>query len=457
MTSFMDINWGILEIIYICVIFSIVLTITYFLSPYIIQFLRNRGYVGYDIHKKSRPAVCESGGMIIVVGLIIGFFLFLIFFPVFINYSIVFIITILIAALIGFIDDRLKLRSFFKILLTIFTGSILFFTNYFGFISISSPTIPFLGKLRLSIIYPLAVPLIVAVFANTVNMLEGYNGEGSGTCLIATIFLLICAILWNSVEAIIFAILGISVLIPFYIFNKYPARAFPGDVGTLTMGTMLACIALFGSLEAALFSALFVHVFNSFYVLSSVRGFSESSSIQETISDIILLEDERIVASDKKKAVLTLPRLLLAKGALREPELVKNIYVISICCGFFSIITTLFMMCSVERIYFPTTLIISLILLIPVIILSYYYSKIRGVILLMISLIIGGFILLITIDVYIMPIRFENLKIFNIEIPVNIIISLILLIPALMLWYLITIKYFNYVIQKKKYRENITD
>ena len=122
------------------------------------------------------------------------------------NEIIVFMLTIILAGIIGFIDDRIKLKSRYKIFLIIFTGSIIFAANYIGFIHITSPTIPFLGKLRLTILYPFTVPLIVAVFANTVNMLEGYNGEGSGTCLIAVCSLFICGILWDSVEAIFFSL-----------------------------------------------------------------------------------------------------------------------------------------------------------------------------------------------------------------------------------------------------------
>ncbi|MHA1241396.1 MAG: hypothetical protein ACTSQU_11480, partial [Promethearchaeota archaeon] len=71
----------------------------------------------------------------------------------------------------GYIDDRIKLRSRYKLLLTLFTGIVIFLANAVGFIQIESPTIPFLGKLRLNLIYPILAPLIVAVFANTVNML----------------------------------------------------------------------------------------------------------------------------------------------------------------------------------------------------------------------------------------------------------------------------------------------
>ncbi|MFW9929918.1 MAG: hypothetical protein ACFFD1_11040, partial [Candidatus Thorarchaeota archaeon] len=311
MVQFDELNWNFAEIVYLAIIFFIGVIITYLIIPVIIRFMKRKHFVGYDIHKTSKPEVAESGGVSIVIGFSIVSILLMIFFPNFFNSILIFVLTVILSGIIGFIDDRIRLKSRYKILLTLFTGVVIFIANLYGFIDIQSPVIPFLGQLRLTVIYPFLVPIIVAVFANTVNMLEGYNGEGSGSCLIALIFLFICGLLWNSAEAILFTICAISVILPFFLFNKYPAKVFPGDVGTLAMGSILACIALFASLEAAVFCALLIHIFNSFYVLYSVKGFFESSDIQDKKSDIILLKDDMIKASKQKEAALTLPRLIL--------------------------------------------------------------------------------------------------------------------------------------------------
>ncbi|MBY9002747.1 MAG: hypothetical protein KGD73_02125 [Candidatus Lokiarchaeota archaeon] len=438
-----ELNWGFSEIILLIAIFIIGILFTYFIIPHIIKLMIKKNYIGYDIHKNSKPQVAESGGISIVIGYSFTSILLIFAFPLFSNEVFVLLVSVILSGIIGYLDDRIKLRSRYKIILILFTGSLIFIANFFGFINIESPTIPFLGQLRLNIIYPLLAPLIVAVFGNTVNMLEGYNGEGSGTCLIALISLFICGLIWNSAEAILFTTTGIAVLIPFFHYNKYPAKIFPGDVGTLSMGTILAGVALFGSLEAAVFCALLIHVFNSFYVLYSVRGFFESSEIQEDRNDIILLEDDRIKAASNKKAALTLPRLLLARGPLKEPELVKNFFAISIICGFFAIFTTLMMSMTVNTInivllvyFIPFLVVFSLILLI-------FFPRIRGTISIMIIVMIGGYLLLYFIELVIMPINFTNIVLFGALLPTNIIISLVLVIPCLGLWYYITIQYFQ--------------
>jgi len=437
-----DLNWGFIEILNLIIIFFIGFIITYLIIPFIIKFMKGKGFIGYDIHKNSKPEVAESGGVSIVFGFSILSIFLMIFFPIFFNEILIFTLTVILSGIIGFIDDRIRLSSRYKVLLILLTGIIIFAANFYGFVDIQSPVIPFLGRLRLTVIYPLLVPIIVAVFANTVNMLEGYNGEGSGSCLIALIFLFICGLLWNSAEAIIFTVGAISVIIPFFLFNKYPAKIFPGDVGTLAMGSILACIALFASLEAAVFCALLIHVFNSFYVLYSVKGFLESSDILEKRNDIVLLKNDLIKASDDKKAALTLPRLILAKGDLKEKQLVLNIYIISIICGFFSIIATLFMLGTLGLIEISILIIVIVIFGILTIILLYFYPQIMGIVLLMVILLLFLSLLLFAIDLFIMPIDFLNIDLFGIIIPTNLIISFVLVIPVLLAWYYITIRYF---------------
>jgi len=447
MTQLSSMHWGILETIYLVTSFIAGFVITLLIIPYIIRIMKRKGYTGIDIHKTTKTEVPESGGISIIVGISMTSILLAIFFPIFFNEILIFALTVVISGLIGYIDDRIKLKSRYKLLLTIFTGIMIFLANSVGFIQIESPTIPFLGKLRLNVIYPILAPLIVAVFANTVNMLEGYNGEGSGTSIIALISLIICSIIWDSAEGLLFTVVCLAILIPFFLYNKFPAKIFPGDVGTLSIGAMFASIALIGSLEAAVFCALLIHILNSFYVIYSVKGFFESSEILDNKTDILLLENDFIKASDQKSAALTLPRLILAKGPMKEPDLVKNFYVIAIICGFFAILTTLLMNSTINLI--AVTVLSGFFVLVTAILL-YKYPRIRGIVVLMTILVIIGYIYLVAIDLFIIPIEFIDINIFGLIIPTNILISLIIVIPGLLLWYYITIKYFWSEIKKMK-------
>ncbi|MBD3198323.1 MAG: hypothetical protein GF317_24955 [Candidatus Lokiarchaeota archaeon] len=442
MIKITDLNWGIIEIIYLISLFGIGFMFTYLIMPYIIKFMKKKGYVGKDIHKNAKPEVAESGGIGILFGILITSIFILIFFPIYLNQTLIFILTILLTGLIGFLDDRIRLRSRYKIALNLLTGLLIFMANNLKFIDIPNPIFPIIGQLRLSVLYPILIPLLVAVFTNTVNMLEGYNGEGSGTISIVLIFLIICSAIWNSSQGLVFSIACIGTILAFYKFNKYPAKIFPGDVGTLIMGSMIACIALFGAMEVIAVCALLNHVFNSFYYIFSVRGFFESQEIHQLRDDIILLNDDQIGVSPQKDALLTMPRLILVHGSLSEKKLVDKFIWISITSGFIAIITTFLMLWTISDTFTNIILVLIPFLLIPIILIYYKVIEIRFIILEIIILYILTIILLFFIDIIIIPISLEiNLVI--IKIPVNILFSILVFIPLLIVWYYITIKYLN--------------
>lgn len=448
MLTFSEYGFGVMEIIFLVILFIISFLTTYFIIPFMIRFARAKGWIGIDIHKVDKPEVAESGGISILIGLCITLVFMLIMFQSLINELLVILLTIIIAGVIGFIDDRKKLSSIKKIILTVFTGGPIFLLNLLKFVNVGSPTIPILGTLRLTYIYPFVLPVIIAVTTNTVNMLEGYNGEGSGTCLIAVIFMFISGLIWNSTQAIIYTVPFMAILLAFYLFNRYPAKIFPGDVGTLTIGAMIGCIAIFGSIEVPTFCVLLGHVFNSFYVLSSLRRLLESSQIQLNQSDIILLENGKIKASRENNAAMSLPRLILAKGELIEPELVKNFYALTFICGQIAIIATLSMQWTMyyDNIAF---LIISGIIFILIcggliLITMWKFPRIRGITIIMGILLSCGVVFVWFIDWFI------------VQTPFNWLWSALLTAVGLGIWYYIgCLRYFWKQIDKMKAREDV--
>ncbi|MBD3216283.1 MAG: hypothetical protein GF311_26960 [Candidatus Lokiarchaeota archaeon] len=442
MISPTKIRWDFFSILYLSIAGIIGFVLTYLIMPYIIKYMKKKGYVGTDIHKNTRPEVAESGGLGMIIGFIFPSIFLAIIFTDYRNIILIVLITVFIAGIIGFLDDRVRLRTRYKLLLTLLIGSAVFLANYLGFIAIQNPVLPILSRLRLNMIYPILIPLVVIVFANTVNMLEGYNGEGSGTCIIAIGFLLVCSIIWNTMEGLILSVISLSVIIPFYLFNRYPAKIFPGDVGTLSMGVMIASIALFGGLLAAAFCTLLTHISNSFYYISSVRGFFESKEIHELRDDIILLKDDRIRASKQKNALITMPRMILAKGPLSESQLVEKFYLISIISGFLGILTTILMCLTLEAIEILWVIVFSLPCLVIIGLLMYFFPRIRDIAIQMLILYFIGIILLYLIDIIIVPIEI-TIDLYFIRIPLNIVLSVIAVLPGLGVWYILTIIYLN--------------
>jgi UDP-N-acetylmuramyl pentapeptide phosphotransferase/UDP-N-acetylglucosamine-1-phosphate transferase len=273
---------------------------------------------------------------------------------------------------------------------------------------------------------------------NTVNMLEGYNGEGSGTSSIAVIFIIICALIAGSGQGLIFGIPVLAAILAFYMFNKYPAKVFPGDIGTLVIGAAIGLLGILGSLEVVMALAMLTHIFNSFYVLASVKGFKESHEIK--IKDIWVDEKDLIHASKEKTAPLTLPRLILAQGPLTEPELVKNFLALTIISGIFAIFSEIVRQWTIERGFHnvPFTITMLMICVLGYLYVGWKFKRVFGISIIMMLLCMIGLLLFYIIDQFIVT---------N---PLNWLYSFALAGGTLLIWYIITIHYFWQTITKIK-------
>lgn len=412
---------------------------TVFLFSKYINYAKAKGWTGKDIHKNSRPEVAESGGIPFILGLIPAFIIIIVVFPKIRAQTIVFMVTVFFSAFVGFIDDRTALSSIKKIILMLITGVPIFLMNLLGYIHITSPIIPVIGQTQLTIIYPIAIPLIIAVLTNATNMLEGYNGEGSGSTLIVFCFMIIYSIISHAALGLIFSLVILGSLVAFVKFNKFPAKVFPGDVGTLALGAAIACVGIFGSIEAAMFCAILVYIFNGFYVLASLRGFKERHTIQST--DIIVRDDDVIEAATGENVHLTLPRLVLATKPLTEYQLVKNIWALTVIGGLFGVVAEVANVWTLDTTNYLWPL-ISVIIIAPIFtIILIKYNSIRGISLFMIVILLGILGILIVTDIFIVPTV------------LNWLFAGILAAVGLFIWYYLSIKYFNYKISKAKAKE----
>ena len=425
------------------IIFSIGLFIfffTYLIYPPLIKWIKNRGWIGYDIHKKSRTPTPESGGIGIAISMILGSLIIGIFYHELWMEVLVFIITIIFAATIGFIDDRKQFSSRKKIILLIISGLPVFIFNlpFIGLISVNSPKLPILGQLRLSVIYPLVLPFIVLILTNTVNMLEGYNGEGSGTTSIASFFMVIAALMINSSEGIMFGVIIFGSIFAFYFFNKFPAKIFPGDIGTLTIGAAIAMLGILGSLETVMILVMLPQIFNSFYVIASEHGFKESHTV--SVKDIFIDDDDFIHASLEDGAALTLPRLILAQGKLNEKELVQNFMALSGISGIFALIATQWIL-PIDIPNYPLSISVFVIGALLYFIIIKKFPRIFGITIIMTILMITALVLVYILDIFI------------VKQTLNWLYAGILGIIVLIIWYGITIVYFKRTIKKTKLKK----
>jgi len=225
------------------------------ISPSLAKRLKDANFVGRDLHKPDKPAIPEMGGIAIVAGLAAGALATVAsqsFFDLAAQVDVATVLallgTVLMAALIGLVDDLLSIPQVVKALLPAFAAVPLIAIRAGDNVM----SIPLIGMVDMSLAYPLVlIPAVVTIGANAVNMLAGFNGLEAGMGAVAMGSLAVIA--WEAGEITTLAILlaGVGALLGVLPLNWYPSRVFVGDVGTLTIGALIAGSAVVGDFELA--------------------------------------------------------------------------------------------------------------------------------------------------------------------------------------------------------------
>ena len=159
-------------------------------------------------------------------------------------------------ALLGFIDDYLKIKrgnnsglkettKFFLQLLI----AMVFFYIYLKSGHDAELYIHTLGiRFEMGWLYGFFILFILVASSNAVNITDGLDGLAGGLSLIA--FLALGLISWNSVwivgheEIAVFCFILVGSLLGYLFFNTHPAKIIMGDTGSLALGATMASIAV---------------------------------------------------------------------------------------------------------------------------------------------------------------------------------------------------------------------
>lgn len=259
------------------IVISLILTIL--VLPKWIKKCKQTGMLWEDMNKAKHPRnVAASGGIVVIMAFILSVlsYIAIITFLGMINgQDIVKILSllsvILILALVGLTDDLLGWKrgglSWKLRLVLAFMASIPLVVINAGEHVVG---IPFFGITDLGLLYTLfLIPLGVAGATTTYNMLAGFNGLEAGQGVIILSFLsFISYLTGNTWLAIIGLCMAASVL-AFYFYNKVPAKVFPGDIMTWSIGALIACMAILGNFEKI---AVFVFIPYIIETFLKVRG-----------------------------------------------------------------------------------------------------------------------------------------------------------------------------------------
>lgn len=235
---------------------------------------------GPESHMK-KTGTPTMGGLVFLISIIITVLL-VAWFAELLNAKVLILLLVLFGyGLIGFLDDFIKvvlkrnlgLTSLQKLIAQIVIAVISFLVLN-GIDFETGVTIPFTDiALELSWFYVFFIVFWLVGFSNAVNLTDGLDGLVAGTASIAFAAFGLLAIYQDQIGIAIFTFSVTGGLLGFLIFNKYPAKVFMGDTGSLALGGALAMVSILLKQELLLLLIGLVFVIETASVILQVGSF----------------------------------------------------------------------------------------------------------------------------------------------------------------------------------------
>jgi UDP-N-acetylglucosamine--dolichyl-phosphate N-acetylglucosaminephosphotransferase len=307
------------------------LVLTFVLTPLLIRSALGKNITDRDSNKPGKPVVAAMGGFAIFGGVAGGTLIALLAINFydhqfqFATMLLAALLSISIVALIGVFDDLFKLTRRTKVLLPVI-ASLPLVAVLAGDTTMS---LPLVGVVDLGLFYTFVlIPVGVTGAANAVNMSAGYNGLEAGEGAVISAFLLVIALWSGSVAASVLLAALLGACLAFLKFNWFPAKVFPGDIGTYVIGGAIAAAVIVGNMEKfglILFIPAFYELFATAYY--SARGIERRKYCHNPI-----LEGGKIIPP-KGAEYFTLAYFILSRKPLTEARLVLTILLLYAACG----------------------------------------------------------------------------------------------------------------------------
>ena len=318
-------------ILYISSVIAATMTTNYgikFIKKYnFLQTIRTEGPSSHLI-KKNTPTM---GGLFIIP---IFFLILLCAKVISFKFKLVLLITISGFFSIGFLDDYLSikkqinlgLKSKEKLILQIFFSS--FFVIFLSNNNLINGNLNFLNDLTINLknfIIPISIITIISL-SNSVNLTDGLDGLAAGCSSIVFCGLGTEILLNNSTTYLIFSLLSFcmsGLCLGFLKHNKYPAKIFMGDTGSLTIGAIIGIICV---------------VTNSFFTTFIISGIFVIEAISVILQVSYFKITKKLFRQGKRLFLMTPIHHHFELQGIREEKIVEIFWIINITLVIFSIV-----------------------------------------------------------------------------------------------------------------------
>ena len=243
-------------------------------------------------------------------------------------------ITIFGFFLIGFIDDYLSiknqinlgLKSREKLILQIFFSS--FFVIFLINNDLLSNNINFFNDLKINFkfyIIPISIITIISL-SNSVNLTDGLDGLAAGCSSLVFCGLGTEILLSNEKSYLIFSLLSFcmsGLCLGFLKHNKYPAKIFMGDTGSLTIGAIIGIICI---------------ITNSFLTTFIISGIFVAEALSVILQVSYFKITKNLFKQGKRLFLMTPIHHHFELQGIKEEKIVEIFWLINIVLIIFSIV-----------------------------------------------------------------------------------------------------------------------
>lgn len=248
--------------------------IPYFKKKQFGQYIREEGP---EAHKK-KSGTPTMGGIAFITAITIGLI------ASGINADkIAIILTMLAFGAVGFIDDYNKIakknnlgltpmqKIILQVLFSVGIGVYMLLTHRTDIL------IPFFKcSVGIGILYFPFIVFVEVAMTNSVNLTDGLDGLASSvTVIVALVFSFAGQALNNPVLFVSGQVVA-AALLGFLMFNKYPAKVFMGDTGSMALGGVLSGMAIVSGTEFLLPIAGLIYVLEALSVIIQVQYFRKT-------------------------------------------------------------------------------------------------------------------------------------------------------------------------------------
>ncbi len=269
-------------LVYVSMLIALLLMLI--LSVPYIDFLK-KNLLGQYIYEDApeqhnkKAGTPTMGGIIILICVMLASVLSLVMFESFSSKVFIVLLSFILFAVAGFVDDYKKLvkktnkglKALSKLIIQLTAALIP--SLYMIFTHQTDISVFDLFHVNLGYFYLLFSLFVIIGTSNAVNLTDGLDGLAAGLSCISFLTLTVMFCLSNDIELAIISAAVFAACLGFLFYNRYPAKIFMGDTGSLALGGVLAVLAIVGKLELWLIPIGLVFIIETLSVIIQVISF----------------------------------------------------------------------------------------------------------------------------------------------------------------------------------------